>query len=84
MTSTRDFIDFWVHNSVHPKEELGSVGASQNPRRLAEKLVAAAGGQGISEAQLIEEIGPLENYLAAILITLNKQGAGRAHRLPGA
>jgi len=48
--NAREFIDFWVENSIHAAEQYGTPGASQDVAELTQRLVEAAKGQGISEA----------------------------------
>ncbi|WP_245321519.1 hypothetical protein [Bradyrhizobium sp. NAS96.2] len=49
MSKAREFIDFWIENSVHAVEQYWTVGASQDVAELTRRLVAAAKEQGFSE-----------------------------------
>src|SRR3954470_8507209 len=52
VSKVREFIDFWVENSVHAAEQYRTAGASQDVAELTRRLVEAANGQGISEVAL--------------------------------
>ncbi|MFT4116592.1 hypothetical protein [Bradyrhizobium sp.] len=72
MTSkAREFIDFWVENSIHPAEQYRTVGASQDVAELTRRLIDGAKGQGISEADLRAEIGDISDYVAERLHAAN-------------
>ncbi|WP_249144871.1 hypothetical protein [Bradyrhizobium lablabi] len=51
-SKAREFIDFWIENSVHAVEQYRNVGASQDVTELTGRLIEAAKGQGISEFDL--------------------------------
>ena len=72
MSKTRDFIDFWTENSVHPVEQYRTAGASQDVTELTRRLVEAAKEQGISEADLHAEIGDISDYIADQLKAANR------------
>jgi hypothetical protein len=57
VSKAREFIDFWVENSIHAVEQYRTAGASQVVTELTRRLTEAAKGQGISEADLQAEIG---------------------------
>lgn len=63
LSKAREFIDFWIENSVHAVEQYRTVGALQDVAELARRLVAAAKEQGFSEADLQAEIGDISNYI---------------------
>jgi hypothetical protein len=71
-TRAREFIDFWVLNSVHPAEPLRTAGASQDVTELTGRCIAAAEGQGISEADMQAEIGDLSEYIRDKLKAANR------------
>jgi hypothetical protein len=77
MSETRDFIDFWVENSVHAKEQQG---ASQDVDQLTRRCIAAAKEQGVSEAALREEIGDVAGYIRQMLASANKAEDDRQNR----
>ena len=45
----REFIDFWIENSVHAVEQFRTRGASQDVSDLTARLIENAEAQGISE-----------------------------------
>ena len=48
MSKAREFIDFWVENSVHAVEQYRAAGASQDVIELTCRCIEAAKGEGIS------------------------------------
>jgi hypothetical protein len=77
MSKAREFIDFWVENSVHAVEQDRTAGASQDVIELTGRCIEAAKGQGISERDLIAEIGDVADYIRSKLKAANKVGSGR-------
>ena len=77
----REFIDFWIENSVHAAEQYGNAGAEQGVAELARRCIQAAKRQGLSEADLQAEIGDVAEYIRGKLNSANKVESGR-HR-PG-
>jgi hypothetical protein len=68
----REFLDFWIENSIHAREQYGTAGAEQGVQTLTRRLIDAAAAQGISEAALTEEIGDIGALLRAKLREANK------------
>jgi hypothetical protein len=56
-TKAREFIDFWIENSVHAREYYGMPGAEQRVAQLVRRLIEAARAQGISEKAMTAEVG---------------------------
>jgi hypothetical protein len=79
VSKTREFIDFWIENSVHAVEQFRIGGASQDVAELAQRCIEAAKGQGISEADLKAEIGDLAEYIQGKLKGANNAESDR-HR----
>ncbi|UEM08315.1 hypothetical protein J4G43_026250 [Bradyrhizobium barranii subsp. barranii] len=77
MSNVREFIDFWVENSIHPAEQYRTPGASQDVAELTQRLVEAAKGQGISEAELQAEIGDISDYIGELLRAANRAESER-------
>ncbi len=73
----REFVDFWIENSIHAVEQFGAGGATQNVADLVERLVENAKAQGISEADMKAEIGELDQYIEAQLKAANKTESDR-------
>lgn len=67
--NAREFIDFWILNSVHAAELQG---AEQDVTELARRCVEMAGGQGLSKDDLESEVGDLAVYIRAKLRTANQ------------
>lgn len=77
MSKAREFIDFWIENSVHAVEQFRNPGATQDVTELAQRLIEAAKGQGISEADLQAEIGDIAEYVRGKLRAANKAESNR-------
>ncbi|MGY2811906.1 hypothetical protein [Bradyrhizobium sp. USDA 4506] len=77
MSKAREFVDFWIQNSVHAVEQYRTAGASQDVTELTERLLEAASGQGISEADLQAEIGEIPHYIAERLRAVNNAESER-------
>ncbi|WP_234683490.1 hypothetical protein [Bradyrhizobium monzae] len=71
MSKVREFIDFWTENSIHAVEQYRTAGASQDVADLRRRLVGAAKGQDISEADLQAEIGEISDYIRERLKAAN-------------
>lgn len=71
-TKAREYIDFWIENSVHATEQFRTPGASQNVADLAARCITSAQDQGISEIDLRAEIGDVAEYIRAKLEAANK------------
>jgi hypothetical protein len=77
VSNAREFIDFWISNSVHATEQYGTQGASQDVSELTARLIEAAKGQGLSEADLQAEIGDVAAYIGDQLKAVNKAESER-------
>lgn len=71
-TKASEYIDFWIENSVHAAEQLGTPGASQNVTELVRRLVEGAQEQGISEQAMTDEVGNLTEYVRGKLSAANQ------------
>ena len=81
-TNAKEFIDFWIQNSVHAKSEMGQGGGSQDAEELANRLFQAAVEQGLSEDQVRTEIGEPAEYIKARLGAANLAEFDRRHLKP--
>jgi hypothetical protein len=72
MAKAREYIDYWVENSVHAAEQFRAPGASQDVTVLVERLVEGAKSEGISEKDLRNEVGDLTEYVRSKLKNANK------------
>ncbi|MCC8975010.1 hypothetical protein [Bradyrhizobium brasilense] len=77
VSKAREFIEFWIENSVHPVEQYRTIGASQDVAELARRLVAAAKEQGFSDADLQAEIGDISDYIGDRLKAANRAESER-------
>jgi hypothetical protein len=68
----REFIDFWIENSVHPREPYGVTSAEQGAEELVRRLVKAAGAQGVSEKDMTAEVGDLTEFIRSKLWNANQ------------
>ncbi|UFW45385.1 MULTISPECIES: hypothetical protein [Bradyrhizobium] len=71
-TTTREYIDFWIENSVHAAEQYGAPGAPQSVDVLVDRLVEGAKTQNIPREALEAEIGDLKQYIEGKLATANR------------
>ena len=70
-TEARDFIEFWIENSVHAREHYGLRGAEQRVDELVRRLLESAGPQGFSEDELTAAVGDLTEYVRCKLTEPN-------------
>jgi hypothetical protein len=68
----REYLDFWIENSVHAAEQFRAAGASQDVTELVRRLIDGAKGQGISEKDMQDEVGDLTEYVRGKLRAANK------------
>ena len=78
MSKAREFVDFWIENSVHAKEQFKMLGASQDVSELTRRCIEAAKDQGVSEIELQDEVGDIADYIRQKLLTANKTESDRA------
>jgi hypothetical protein len=65
VSKAREFLEFWIQNSVHPAEQRGVSGASQSPEELKARCIEIAGSQDLSLADLEAEDGDLYQHIEA-------------------
>jgi hypothetical protein len=68
----REFIDFWIDNSVHAAEQFRTGGASQDVADLTGRCIEAAKALEISEPDMQAEIGDVAEYIRGKLKAANK------------
>lgn len=78
----RDFIDFWIENTVHAAEEYGQRGGEQGASALTWRCIEMAKSQGLEEADLVAEVGDIETYIQDKLGTANQAERDRRNRKP--
>jgi len=71
MTAVREFVDFWFTNSVHPDEQLSARRRREGVQGLADRLVIAANGQGLTQEQIEAEIGDIYAYIRVSIHSQN-------------
>ncbi|RZN33716.1 hypothetical protein [Bradyrhizobium sp. Leo121] len=71
-TTTREYINFWVENSVHAAEQYGMPGASQSVDVLVDRLAEGAKTQNIPREALEKAVGDLKQYIEGKLATANR------------
>jgi hypothetical protein len=76
----REYIDFWIENSVHAVEQFRTPGASQEVAELVRRLIEGAKAQGISEKDMRDEVGDLTEYVRDKLRAANKAEDDRTDR----
>jgi hypothetical protein len=76
----REFIDFWIQNSVHAAEPLGEAGGEQDVSVLVSRCIEMARSQGISKDDLEKEVGELERYIQEQLRRVNRAETQRRDR----
>lgn len=73
----REFIDFWIENSVHAVEQYGMSGSEQRVPELVRRCVLAGEALGLSQADMEAEIGDVADYIREKLEAANKAEADR-------
>jgi len=63
--AVREFIDFWIENSIHAAEREGNAGATQNVDELVRRCVDMAKGQGFTEAEMRADVGDIAAHIRA-------------------
>lgn len=80
-TNAREFVDFWVENSVHATEQFGAVGAEQRAAELARRCLEMAASQGLSKSDIDKAVGgDLTAYLVEKLAAANQSEKDRRDR----
>ncbi|MGY3609766.1 MULTISPECIES: hypothetical protein [unclassified Bradyrhizobium] len=77
MPTAREFIEFWIENSVHAAEQYGTPGASQDVAELTRRCVEMAKSEGITEKAMRDEVGDLAEYIRGRLKAANKSESDR-------
>ena len=82
MTDVREFVDFWLTNSVHADEQMVGRRGREAVVKLADRLVVAASYQGFSKQQVEAELGDIRAYIRASIDIQNVSETARL-RLDG-
>ena len=73
----REFIDFWIQNSVHAAEQYGTPGASQDVAELTRRCIEMAKSQRITEKAMRDKVGDIAEYIRSKLRIANAGEPGR-------
>jgi hypothetical protein len=76
----REYLDFWIENSVHAAEQFRTPGASQDVAELVSRLIEGAKVRGISEKDMQDEVGDLAACIREKLRAANKAEEDRTDR----
>jgi hypothetical protein len=79
MATVKDFVEFWLENSVHADERFGARRGQAEVQQLAEKLVRAAEVQGFTKQQVEAELGG--DIYGFILASIDRQNEAEDRRL---
>lgn len=82
MATVREFVDFWLENSVHADEEFGPRRGRQAIEQLVQNLIRAADDQGITKAQIEAELGSPYDFIRARIDEKNRNEASRLKKGP--
>ena len=78
MATAKEFVEFWLGNSVHADEQYGVRRGSEGVQHLVDALVQAAEQQGFTKAQMEAEIGDLYEFIRA---SIDRQNNAEDKRL---
>ena len=81
MSKAGEFLCFWIENSIHAAEEYGVIGAEQSVVELTKRCINMAAEQGISQEDLVKQIGDLSDYIRHKLKDANKIENARHRKL---
>jgi len=79
MATPKEFVEFWLENSVHADEQFGAKRGRLEVDRLVEGLVQAAEAQGFTRKQVEDEVGG--NIHASIRASIDRQNEFEDTRL---
>lgn len=68
----REFLDFWIENSVHAAAQHGTRGPEQDVSALTRRCVEMASSLGLTRATLDQQVGDLPTYIGQKLAAANK------------
>ena len=80
MTKAKEFLDYWIENSIHAAEQYGHRGGDIELSDLVERCVKMARAQGFSIHDLEGEVGNLRDYIREALARANKTEDSRTDR----
>jgi hypothetical protein len=77
ISKAREFIDFWIQNSVHAADQFGTLGGSQDVAELTRRCIEMAKSEGITEKAMRDEVGDVADYIENKLKAANRAESGR-------
>lgn len=81
MATAKDFIEFWLENSVHADEQFGARRGRTEIQHLADNLLHAAEGQGFTQQQIEAEMGgDVNDFIRASIDRKNQAEEGRLRK----
>ena len=79
VATAKEFVEFWLENSVHADEPLGTRRGRPEIQRLVENLVRAAEAQGFAKQQIETELGgDIYDFIRA---SIDRQNEAEGSRL---
>jgi hypothetical protein len=81
VATAKDFVDFWLENSVHADEQFQVKRGRAEVDRLVENLVRAAEAQGFTRKQIEDELGG--DIRAFIRASIDRQNSSEEARRRG-
>ena len=78
MATAKEFVEFWLHNSVHADEQFAPRRGREAVQHLVDGLIGAAEAQGFTKEQTEAEIGDIYEYIRA---SIDRQNASEHTRL---
>ena len=83
VATAKEFVEFWLENSVHADEPLGTRRGRPEVQQLAENLVRAAEAQGFAKQQIEAELGgDIYDFIRASIDRQNTEQAARLKKQP--
>jgi len=81
VSAVREFVEFWLENSIHADEQFGAKRGRMQVDRLVESLVQAAEGQGFTRKQVEDELGgDLHVFIRVSIDRLNESEEARLRK----
>jgi hypothetical protein len=78
VATAKEFVEFWLENSVHADEPLGTRRGRPEVQQLAENLVRAAEAQGFARQQIEAALGgDIYDFIRASIDRQNKAEGSR-------
>jgi hypothetical protein len=81
VATAKEFVEFWLENSVHADEPLGARRGRPEVQQLADKLVRAAEAEGFAAQQIEAELGgDIYDFIRASIDRQNKAEGSRLNK----